>query len=200
MALSAYARGATDRLAKPVGRVLVAVGATPDGLTIAGLVVTVAGAAVVLADQLLAGALVLAFGAALDGLDGTVARLRGTVTRLGGFYDSVADRVGEAVVFAAVVWLVRDDPLVTILGVVVLAAGQLTSYVRAKAESLGWRCDVGLVERPERMLLILPAIAFGFLPLALWVLAAGSIITVIHRIVVVRRQGLADERAAGERA
>ena len=74
------------------------------------------------------------------------------------------------------------------VAIVALASAQITSYVRAKAESLGWDATVGIIERPERVIIIIASIGLGFLPLALWVLAVGGLITVAQRCVVVLRQ------------
>ena len=192
MTLSSHARGFTDRLAIPVGRGLVRLGVTADALTVTGLLLGVAGAAMVLTVDPLAGGLVLAVGALIDGLDGTVARLRGAESRLGGFFDSVADRMSEGVLFGVVAWMVRDDPAVLALALVAALMAQLTSYVRAKAESLGWDASGGVVERPERMLIIIPGIAFEIVPVALVILAVGTTLTVVQRVVAVRRQSRAD--------
>ncbi|CAN5285369.1 CDP-alcohol phosphatidyltransferase family protein [soil metagenome] len=192
MALSAHARGFTDRVATPLARGLVHLGATANALTATGLLLTFAGAVVVLAGDPVAGGIVLAFGTAVDALDGAVARLRGTTSRWGAFFDSVADRVGDAVLFGAVTWLVRDEPVLFALSILVLGASQITSYVRARAESLGWGATVGLVERPERVMIMITAITLGFVPVALYLLAVGSTVTVVQRVAAVRRQARAE--------
>lgn len=191
MALNAYARAATDRLLTPVGRGLARLGVSANALTIAGVLFTAAGVAVVLAGWPRAGALVLVFATATDAFDGVVARERGTAGPLGAFTDSVADRVGDVLLFGAVAWLVRTDPLLFGLAIFVLGGSQLTSYIRAKAESLGWNATVGVLERAERVMIIVIAIFFGLLALALWVLSVGIAITVVQRLRVVVRQSQA---------
>jgi CDP-diacylglycerol--glycerol-3-phosphate 3-phosphatidyltransferase len=188
VAINAYARAATDRVVVPLARGLVRAGATPNWLTFFGLVTTLVGVAIVLAGAPVVGGLVLVVGAVTDAFDGTVARLRGTSSAFGSFYDSVTDRVADAVIFGAAAWLVRDDPLLFTVAVVALAGAQLTSYIRAKAESLGWDATVGVVERPERMALIIAGLGLGFLPLALWLLAVGALVTVAQRIWAVLQQ------------
>lgn len=188
MAINAYARAVTDRVVVPLARGLVRLGATPNWLTFFGLVVTIVGVVIVLTVGPFAGAVVLAIGTATDALDGTVARLRGRSSRFGSFYDSVTDRVADAAILGAVAWLVRGDPLLFGVAIVALAGAQLTSYVRAKAESLGWEATVGIVERPERMVIIVLGIAFGFVGVALWLLAVGSLVTVVQRLRVVLQQ------------
>lgn len=188
MALNAYARTITDRLVAPVARGLVRVGATPNWITFTGLVLSLAGVAVVLTGRPLAGAVVMACGGILDAFDGAVARLRGSSGPFGAFYDSVTDRISDAAVFGAAAWLVREDPLVFAVAVVAMGAAQITSYIRAKAEALGWQATVGIVERAERMVILISAIGLGFLPIALWVLAVGGVITIAQRLRVVVQQ------------
>jgi CDP-diacylglycerol---glycerol-3-phosphate 3-phosphatidyltransferase len=188
MALNAYARSAMDRLILPVARSLVRAGATANWLTFAGLVGTVGGTAVVLSGRAQLGALILTGACLVDAFDGSVARLRGSASAFGSFYDSVTDRFSDAVIFGAAAWLVRDDPATFTAAIVALAAAQITSYVRAKAESLGWDATVGLVERPERLIIIICGIGLGLLSPALWLLAAGGLITIAQRFRAVLRQ------------
>jgi CDP-diacylglycerol--glycerol-3-phosphate 3-phosphatidyltransferase len=188
MALNAYARTLTDHVVVPVGRGLVRLGATANGITVAGLLLTLVGVGVVLAGRPRAGAAVLAVATATDAFDGTVARLRGRVSRLGSFADSVADRISDAAILGAVLWLVRDDPLLFAVGVTALASALVTSYIRAKAESLGWNATVGIVERPERAIVIVLALFFGALPLGLWLLAVGGLVTIGQRLRAVVEQ------------
>lgn len=195
LALNAYARKVTDRVVTPVARGLARVGVSADALTLAGLVLTFAGVGVLLAGERRLGAVVLAAGAVTDAFDGAVARQRGTASPLGAFHDSVADRVADAALLGAATWLVRDDPLLFTVAVVALAGAQLTSYVRAKAESLGWSATVGVMERAERVIILVLAFFFDLLPLALWLLAAGALVTVAQRLRVVRRQALDHQRA-----
>jgi len=93
-----------------------------------------------------------------------------------------------AAIFGAAAWIVRGDPLLFGVAMVALAGAQVTSYVRAKAESLGWDATVGIIERPERVMIIITAIGLGFLEVALWVLAVGSVVTIGQRLAAVLRQ------------
>ncbi len=187
MAINAYARAVTDRLVVPIARGLVRIGVTPNWLTFFGLVTTLLGVVAVLRYGRV-GAFVLALGTATDAFDGSVARLRRSASRFGAFYDSVTDRVSDAAILGAAVWLVRDDPLLFGVAMVALAGAQLTSYVRAKAESLGWTATVGVIERPERMAIIVLGIGFDLLTAALWLLAIGSLVTVAQRLHAVLAQ------------
>lgn len=191
MAINAYARAVSDRVVVPIAKGLVKAGATPDWITLVGLLTTMAGVGVVLTGRPFVGALVMALGTALDAFDGAVARLRGTSGPLGAFYDSVTDRISDAAIFGAAAWLVRDNPTTFVVAIVAMGAAQITPYIRAKAESLGWEATVGVIERAERVIILIIAIAFGFLPLALWLLAVGGVITIGQRLVAVVRQARA---------
>ena len=182
MAINAYARAITDRAVVPIAKGLVKVGATPDWMTFAGLVLTIVGVYVVLTVDHFLGAVVLAVGAIIDAFDGAVARLRGSSRKWGAFYDSVTDRASDGLILGAAAWLVREDPLAFVVAMVALVGAQLTSYIRAKAESLGWEATVGIIERPERMLIAISSIGLGFVQIALWVLAIGSVVTIAQRL------------------
>ncbi len=188
MVINAHARTATDRVVVPIGRSLVRIGVSPNVLTTFGVAGTFVGAGVVVAGHDLVGGLVLAVATATDALDGTVARLQGRVTRWGSFYDSVADRISDVVLFGAALWLVQGDPLLFLVALTALAGALLTSYIRAKAESLGWQATVGLLERPERVIILILGLGLQLLPLSLWLLAVGGAVTVGQRLRVVFRQ------------
>lgn len=189
MALNAYARTAADALLRPVVAGLVRVGATADAMTVLGVVIVTAGSVVIALGERQVGAVVVALGAVLDALDGGVARARGTQRPFGAFLDSVTDRVADMAVFGAVAWLVREDALLFAVTVVALGAAQVTSYMRAKAESLGWNATVGVIERAERLAVLLIGVFFTvLLPAALWILAVGGVVTVGQRLVAVLRQ------------
>ena len=188
MALNAYARRVTDRAVVPVARLLVRAGATPNWITLTGLALTLAGCVVVLTVGSVAGAWVLAAAVLTDAFDGSVARLRGSANATGALYDSVADRFGDAAILSTVAWLVRTDPLLFTLAMVALGGALITSYIRAKAESLGCDATVGIIERPERLLVVIPAIGLDLLGVALWILSVGAVITIAQRLRVALAQ------------
>ena len=133
-----------------------------------------------------------------DVLDGVMARLAGTTGRWGSFLDSTLDRVQDAAVFLGLMWWAFGMGEQRVLGIAAslcLALGMLVSYVRSKAEALGFSADTGIAERAERLIVTLVAAGFvgiGVTPLlltvVLYVLAAASLITVIQRVALVRRQ------------
>jgi CDP-diacylglycerol--glycerol-3-phosphate 3-phosphatidyltransferase len=186
-------RGAFD----PMGRALIRAGISPDAVTIAGAVGVIAASVGLLArGYLVAATVVITLCCLLDVLDGSMARARGYTTRFGGLLDSVMDRVGEGALFGALVWwfLVSGQRVSAVVALICLVGGQVVSYVKARAEGLGFTCDVGLAERMERLVLIgIGGLLTGFgvpwgLPAATWLLGALTIITVVQRLVHVRRQ------------
>ena len=146
--------------------------------------------------QLLAGALVVTVFVLFDLVDGAMARARGHSTPFGAVLDSTCDRIADGALFAALTWWclgVGDDRPLGVAALVCLVAGQLVSYVKARAEGLGLSADGGLVERAERLLLALVGTGLAglgvphALDVALWLLAAGSLWTVGQRLVSVYR-------------
>ena len=191
MAVNAHFRSVTDRAVVPIGRGMVRLGLTANAITTIGLLGVFVGMGLLLAGRPVLGGWIVAGATVLDAFDGTVARLTDTESQMGAFYDSVADRISDATIFAACAWVAREDPLVFTLVMVAFAAALITSYIRAKAESLGWNATVGLIERPERVAIILPAVGYGFLWLGAWILAVGGVITILQRLHAVYGQATA---------
>lgn len=189
MALNAYARAVTDRIFDPIARGLVRLGATANWMTFSGLVFVGAGAAAVVTERLVLGGVLIAVSGIVDALDGGVARVRGTQSQFGAFYDSTTDRVADMAVFGAIAWVMRDDALLFAITLIALGAAQVTSYMRAKAESLGWNATVGVVERAERLIAVIVGLVFPpLLPVVLWIVAIGGVITVGQRLRAVLQQ------------
>ena len=167
-------------------------GVTPNLLTLTGLVITAGAAVLVSLGWLLAGGLVLLFAALFDILDGAVARVAGKVRPYGAFLDSTTDRYAELVTYAALLYHYASQPgntLAEMLVVLALGGSLLVSYVRARAQSLGFSCDGGLLARPERV--VITAVGLVISPLliwALWVLAVLTNVTAVQRILLVWRQ------------
>jgi phosphatidylinositol phosphate synthase len=181
----------------PMGRALTRVGVTPDAVTIAGTVGVIAGSVLLLAQgKLIAAVVVITLCALLDVLDGAMARARGYATRYGGLLDSTMDRVADGAVFGALTWwfFASDQRVLAVVALVCLVGGQIVSYVKARAEGLGFTCDVGLAERMERLVLAgIGGLLTGFgvswgLGAALWLLLVLTLITIVQRLVHVRRQ------------
>jgi len=186
----------------PVARLLLRLGVTPNAVTVVGTL-GVAGGALIFFPQgdLFIGVMVVTAFVFSDLVDGTMARLSGQTSPWGSFLDSTLDRIGDAAIFGALaIWLFRggDDLVLACVALWCLVAGSLTSYIRAKAESLGYEAKGGIAERADRLVAILVMTGFSdlfdapiLLTVTLWALAAASTYTVGYRIVLVRRQALA---------
>ncbi|MGH8607615.1 MAG: CDP-alcohol phosphatidyltransferase family protein, partial [Gammaproteobacteria bacterium] len=128
-----------------------------------------------------------------DLADGALARLTGKATPFGKFLDSTLDRVGEGVMLVAIAYclsLERNAPAVA-AAVLALLCGQLTSYIRARAETLGLSCTVGLATRPERVAIMVAGLLLDALPIAVYALATVSSITAGQRFCFVYKESLA---------
>src|SRR5215468_9232295 len=195
------------RLLTPVGEALARTPVTPNAITITGTCGMVAGALWLFpTGHLFAGTMVCTFFVLADMLDGVLARIKGTSGAWGAFLDSTLDRIGDAAVFAGLaIWLARTGQGV-LAGVALfcLVAGALVSYAKARAEGLGLRCDVGIAERPERMLTGLVASGLSglgvpyVLPVGLWLLAAASAVTFGQRVLTVRQAAAAQAAGAAQ--
>ena len=193
-------RPAASAVTEPVSRSLLRAGVGANAVTVAGTVVSVVGAVLLLGTGRLAlGATVVTLSVLTDALDGTMARMSGGSTRWGAFLDSSLDRFADGAVLASLAfWFATggDDDVLCAVALVSLVLGSITSYVKARAQSLGMTCDVGIVERTERLVLaLLGAFLTGLgldlaLPVGLWVLAVLSAVTVGQRLVEVRRQAV----------
>jgi CDP-diacylglycerol--glycerol-3-phosphate 3-phosphatidyltransferase len=194
------ARPFFTRLLTPAGEALARTPITPNMVTVTG---TVGLSASVLwgypTGHLFLGTLVATFFVFTDMLDGVLARLKGTSGKFGAFLDSTMDRVADAATFSALAaWFVLGghSRLMAAVSIFCLVAGALVSYVKARAEGLGTTANVGIAERPERMLLTFVVTGLWglgvpyILPAGLWVLAVASVITLVQRISAVHK-GLA---------
>lgn len=173
-----------------LGRVLARLGLSPNLLTVIGLLLNVGVAVVIATGQPVWGGALLLVASAFDMLDGAVARATDTMTRFGGFLDSTLDRYSEAVVFLGVlVYLLGTDDakLGAVLVFVATVGALLISYARARAEAAGYAASVGLVARPERVVLLALCLLIGRPLWALWVLAITTHLTALARILHVRR-------------
>jgi len=190
-------RPAIARLLTPIGHALARTPITPNALTITGTIGMSAGAlALFPTGHLFAGTVVCTCFVFTDMLDGTLARIKGTAGAFGAFLDSTLDRVADAAVFAGLAaWFALGGHSRLLAGVALycLVAGILVSYAKARAEGLGLRCDVGIAERTERLLIGLVAAGLSglgvpyVLPAGLWLLAAASTVTFGQRVLAARR-------------
>lgn len=194
--LNTKIRGSWNKMMTPVGRALARSGVTPDAVTYVSVAVQVVVAYFILEGRLLTAGLVAIVPALLDTVDGAVARARGTTSKFGALLDSTTDRLADALVFLPIAWLYlagpassADDHWIGELALGVLVLSFLVSYVKARAEGLGFDCNVGLIERAERLIIVIVGLVFSsILPIALAILAVASLATFLQRILYVRRQ------------
>jgi len=187
-----FLRPGFARLFTPVVQALARTPVTPNMITVAGTVgVSASALALFPIGWLFPGAAIATFFVFTDMLDGQLARLKGSSGPWGAFLDSTMDRIGDAAVFGGItIWFIRNpaDHLLAVVSLFCLACGMCVSYVKARAQSLGLKCDVGLIERPERMLIGLTSIGLSglgvpyILPIGMWALAAGSLYTLYQRM------------------
>lgn len=202
--LNIFARASVSRVTDPVGAALVRLGLTPNGMTLVGTAGAVGFALWLFpTGHLLTGTFVVWGFVMLDLLDGAMARAQGGGTKFGGVLDSTCDRIADGALMAAVAWYalqVAQRPALGVAALICLVLGQVISYIKARAEASGLSANVGLVERAERLIIALVGTGLsGFgvpyaVDVALWLLVAGSVITVVQRLVAVHRS------AAGETA
>ena len=175
----------------PGARVLAALGFTPNRVTLLCLALAGVAAWLVATDRLVLGGVVFLLSGFLDLLDGALARRTGKTTRFGGFLDSVGDRLGEAALLLGILLLAldRDDSTLALLVYLALSSSMMVSYTRARAEGLGIPGAVGLLTRPERVVLLSVALFTGLLKPVLGVVAALALVTVVQRTIHVWRAG-----------
>lgn len=201
--LNLRVRPALGRVVDPIATGLLRTGVSPDAVTALGTLGVLVGALGFFPrGMFFTGTAIVFFSVLTDLLDGAMARKLGRSSPFGAWLDSTCDRIADAAIFSGLVlWFTGagDDRLLAGVALFCLVAGMIVSYAKARAEGLGLRCDVGLAERAERLILVLLGTLLAGLgvPVALdvllWVLAAASLVTVGQRLVEVRRQaGLAD--------
>lgn len=189
--MKARIKEAARRLALPLASGLHRIGVTPNQVTVAGLLLTFAAAWALAQGRFGLATTLLLIGSVCDMLDGSLARLGKSATRFGAFFDSTVDRYSElALFFGAALYFAGQGEVSVVAATFLAASGSiLVSYARARAEGLGLQCSVGLMERPERMVVLILATALGpvVLTWALWGLAALTHATAIQRILHVQR-------------
>ncbi len=186
-----FRTGVEARVA-PLGEALKRTGISPDHITIVGVIMSGAAAVVIGSGRLFLGAILLALTGIPDLLDGAVAKAAGTATARGAFFDSVADRLTDAMLFGGVAWYLFDaEPgsRIALLPMAILGVSLLVSYQRAKAESLGFDAKGGLMERAERFIVLGFGLVFSSLLIpVLWFLFVATAGTAIFRFQKVWRQ------------
>jgi CDP-diacylglycerol--glycerol-3-phosphate 3-phosphatidyltransferase len=191
----------------PFVNLFIRLGISPDAITLVGTAGVVAGALIFFPrGHLFAGVLFITAFIFSDLIDGAMARKTGRVSAFGAFFDSTLDRIGDAAIFGGLVLYFAgpgDDYLYLCLSLYCLVMGAVTSYARARAESLGMQANRGIAERADRTVAILVMAGLGdwwnlpvLVKVALWALAVAITITVLQRIWMVRQQAIAGVQEA----
>lgn len=192
---NARTRGIAAVVVDPVAKGLLALRLSASAVTVLGSAGAVLVSLTLIArGSFLPAALLMIPLAGADLLDGTMARISGTSGKWGSFLDSTTDRITDGAIFSAFVWWAMDvDRRLAVAAAIALVAGFVTSYARAKAESIGIECHVGVAERPERVGGIMAAAGLSglgipfILPAMIYLIALLSTVTVWQRMDLVRK-------------
>ena len=199
------------RVVRPIGNFFASLGIHPNILSISGLVLSIVSGIIYSMGYFLWGGCVLIFAGTCDVLDGLLARQTGKVSRFGAFFDSTLDRFGEVFIFMGLAWHFSgggavlsgvlgpvsksQSPLAVIFIIMAIAGSFMVSYTRARAQGLGVDCKVGLMQRPERITLLIlgsllggiPVIGTVIMKVTLVVLAILTNITALQRMIYVKK-------------
>ncbi len=175
-------------LDRPLSPLAKRIAVNPNIITVLGFIVTTC-AAVVLTRSLVWGGVLILVGGVFDMLDGIIARVNNRATSFGAFLDSVLDRYSDSFLLIGFAWVFyqRGSPVGMFLSVGTLVGSLIISYARARAEGLGTNCHTGLMERPERIILMIIGAFSGLILPMMWILFIFTHITVIQRIFHVRK-------------
>lgn len=200
-------RAAYTKLSAPLARGALRIGLTPDAVTVIGTVGTVAAALILFpAGHLFVGWLVIWFFVLADMLDGAMARERGGGTRFGSVLDATCDRISDGAIFCGLLWWAAfglGSRWLMVATLICLVTSQVISYIKARAEASGLNGGGGLIERPERLIIVLLGAGLSdlpffpipnALPVAMWLLAVASLVTVGQRVHAVRNSPGAVDR------
>ena len=192
-------RAAYVKISAPLARAALRAGLTPDTVTIIGTAASVLGALTLFpVGRLFAGTLVVWLFVLADMLDGAMARERGGGTRFGAVLDAACDRISDGAVFCGLLWWAAfglHSSSLMVATLICLVTSQVISYIKARAEASGLDGGGGLIERPERLVIVLAGAGLSDLPffpvpialhVAMWVLAVASLVTVGQRLHTVR--------------
>ncbi|HLM77830.1 MAG TPA: CDP-alcohol phosphatidyltransferase family protein [Rubrobacteraceae bacterium] len=177
------------QMIRPLARVLSAMRIRPDALTATGWALSVGAAVLFTLGYVKVAGAVMLFGGFFDALDGAVARESNRMSAFGAFLDSTLDRISESAIFVGVIFFYAASgrPYETLLAGVAMTFSLMTSYARSRAEGLGLKCEVGLLERAGRVLILSFSSLAGLLTFGLGLVAAGALVTTVQRILHVRR-------------
>ncbi|MCA2208404.1 MULTISPECIES: phosphatidylinositol phosphate synthase [Nocardia] len=201
--LSFFGRQTFAKATAPLGKALVKTGLTPDTMTLIGTAATIVAAVTLFpSGHLFWGTMVIWLFVMFDMLDGAMARARGGGTKYGAVLDATCDRVADGAIFAGLAWWAvyhEHSKQLFVATLIVLVTSQVISYAKARAEASGLSADGGIIERPDRLVIVLVGAGLtgigghwgiGWLTwavyVAMWVLAVLSTVTVFQRVLAVR--------------
>lgn len=185
-----FLRKTFKHILDPVAAFLNRLGLMPNTVTLLGLLGNIVGAYFLMTGNLTLGGIILLLMGPIDALDGTMARLRGEPTVFGAFVDSVTDRYSELVILGGLLihFLLIGNDLGAALVYLAAAGSVLVSYIRARAQSVGFDTKVGILSRVERFLVLVPCLIINQPMIAIWILAIFTNFTAMQRIWHVRKQ------------
>jgi phosphatidylinositol phosphate synthase len=177
------------QLIRPLARILSAMRVRPDALTAAGWVLSVCAAVLFAFGYTKTAGAVMLFAGLFDALDGAVARESNQMSAFGAFLDSTLDRLSESAIFVGIIFFYASSsrPVEALLAGAAMSFSLMTSYTRARAEGLGLKCEVGLLERAGRVVILSLFSLSGFLIVGVGLVTAGAFVTTAQRILHVRR-------------
>lgn len=202
--LSIFGRAAASKATNPVGKALLRTGLTPNSVTIIGTLGSIICAVTLFpTGHLFWGAWAITAFVVFDMLDGAMARAQGGGTSFGAVLDASCDRIADGAIFGAIAWwaiYTAHSQHLLIATLISLVTSQVISYVKARAEASGLSANVGLIERPDRLVIVLVGTVLtgageylgikwmaGVIYPAMWILAVASVVTVCQRLLEVRK-------------
>ncbi len=174
-----------ERKISPVVDIFYRINITPNFLTILGLFITGIGSLFIVSGSFFTAGIFILLGNLCDAVDGALARRYNKTSKFGAFLDSVVDRYSDFLPFAGFAVYFSSDTFILILSLLAVAGSFLVSYSKARAESLGIECNVGILERPERSIILIVSLLTGFVEVGIILIAVGSHITALQRIFYV---------------
>ncbi len=188
--LSDLMRARFKGIIEPIAGFLLRLGLQPNVVTLFGLFGTVVGSVFLATGRISLGGVIILFMAPIDALDGTMARLRGQPSSFGAFVDSVTDRYAELFIFGGLLfyYLQQQDWLGASLTYLAAAGSLLVSYIRARAQSVGFETKIGLFSRFERLLVLIPCLVINQPWIGVGIIALLANVTALQRIFHVRSQ------------
>jgi len=184
-------RNLAYRITNPIIKILSKSGITPNALTLINLALNIVAAYVIATGHFVPGGVLVLLSGLFDLLDGALARFTKQTTKFGAILDSTVDRISEAAILCGLlIWyLARGGNSEIILIFAVLIGSFLVSYIRARAEGLGWQCQVGLFTRAERVIVLAIGLLISQILIALCILVVFVFITVVQRLIYLSKQG-----------